>query len=155
MGKYLKKFENEAAYTAAENNLATPNVALCVSENEVKYKPIGPTPPTPSLSVVAVYNDEEEVELPYYDDSTAPIIQFSRPISYDELLGLKIVTSDQEGYEAIEGYVHNAEGYNGYTEWTSNDTEVILSADEFEGMTETIQLSHGDYGVKFFRFYFE
>ena len=37
--KYLKKFENHAAYEAAESGLILPNVSLCVSENEVHYKP--------------------------------------------------------------------------------------------------------------------
>ena len=38
--KYLKKFENHQAYTAAESGLILPNVSLCVQENEVHYKPI-------------------------------------------------------------------------------------------------------------------
>jgi len=37
--KYLKKFENHAAYEAAESGLILPNVSLCVQENEVHYKP--------------------------------------------------------------------------------------------------------------------
>ena len=37
--KYLKKFENHAAY-AAESGLILPNVSLCVQENEVHYNPI-------------------------------------------------------------------------------------------------------------------
>ena len=37
--KYLREFENHAAYTAAESGLILPNVSLCVSENEVHYNP--------------------------------------------------------------------------------------------------------------------
>jgi hypothetical protein len=37
--KYIRKFENHAAYEAAESGLILPNVSLCVSENEVHYKP--------------------------------------------------------------------------------------------------------------------
>ena len=37
--KYLKKFENHTAYTAAESSLILPNVSLCVQENEVHYNP--------------------------------------------------------------------------------------------------------------------
>lgn len=37
--KYLKKFENHAAYAAAESGLILPNVSLCVQENEVHYNP--------------------------------------------------------------------------------------------------------------------
>ena len=39
MSTYLTKFENNAAYTAAESGLILPNVSYCVSENEVHYKP--------------------------------------------------------------------------------------------------------------------
>ena len=41
---YIKKFENHAAYEAAESGLILPNVSLCVSENEVHYNPIVPKP---------------------------------------------------------------------------------------------------------------
>ena len=39
MSTYLTKFENNAAYSAAESSLILPNVSYCVSENEVHYKP--------------------------------------------------------------------------------------------------------------------
>ena len=39
---YLRKFENHAAYEAAESSLVLPNVSLCVNENEVHYNPIPP-----------------------------------------------------------------------------------------------------------------
>ena len=41
MGKYIKKFENEAAYEAFTETPAfvKPNVSLCVKENVVKYNP--------------------------------------------------------------------------------------------------------------------
>ena len=37
--KYIREFENHAAYTAAESGLILPNVSLCVNENEVHYNP--------------------------------------------------------------------------------------------------------------------
>ena len=37
--KYIKEFENHAAYEAAESGLILPNVSLCVNENEVHYNP--------------------------------------------------------------------------------------------------------------------
>ena len=40
--KYLREFENHAAYEAAESGLILPNVSLCVSENEVHYNPFDP-----------------------------------------------------------------------------------------------------------------
>lgn len=49
---YLRKFDNHAAYEAAESSLVLPNVSLCVNENEVHYKPyVGP------------YNGHEYVDL--------------------------------------------------------------------------------------------
>lgn len=39
MGKYLKKFETEAAYTAAESSLILPNVSLITENDRVAYKP--------------------------------------------------------------------------------------------------------------------
>jgi len=37
--KYIREFENHAAYEAAESGLILPNVSLCVQENEVHYNP--------------------------------------------------------------------------------------------------------------------
>lgn len=37
--KYLKKFENHTAYSAAESGLILPNVSLCEQENHVHYNP--------------------------------------------------------------------------------------------------------------------
>lgn len=54
MSKYLKKFENHAAYEAAKSGLILPNVSLCVNENEVHYNPSSPTPPTPSHDYVEI-----------------------------------------------------------------------------------------------------
>lgn len=52
---YLRKFDNHAAYEAAESSLVLPNVSLCVNENEVHYNPY--VPPTPvETRVVAKFN---------------------------------------------------------------------------------------------------
>ena len=37
--KYIREFENHAAYEAAQSGLILPNVSLCVNENEVHYNP--------------------------------------------------------------------------------------------------------------------
>ena len=42
--KYITKFTDHAAYTAAESSLVEPNVSYCVNENEVHYKSPTPTP---------------------------------------------------------------------------------------------------------------
>lgn len=39
MGKYLKKFETQSAYEAAESSLILPNVSLTVDNNTVHYNP--------------------------------------------------------------------------------------------------------------------
>lgn len=49
---YLRKFDNHAAYEAAESSLVLPNVSLCEQENEVHYNPS--TPPTPSHDYVEI-----------------------------------------------------------------------------------------------------
>jgi hypothetical protein len=47
MAIYLKKFETQAAYEAAQPNLILPNVSLTVDNNTVHYNPSSPIPPTP------------------------------------------------------------------------------------------------------------
>ena len=44
MAIYLKKFETQAAYEAAESGLILPNVSLTVDNNTVHYNPSTPTP---------------------------------------------------------------------------------------------------------------
>lgn len=50
MGKYLKKFETQSAYEAAQSSLILPNVSLTVDNNTVHYNPS--TPPAPSYEYV-------------------------------------------------------------------------------------------------------
>jgi hypothetical protein len=52
MAIYLKKFETQAAYEAAQPNLILPNVSLTVDNNTVHYNPS--TPPTPSHDFVEI-----------------------------------------------------------------------------------------------------
>lgn len=52
MAIYLKKFETQAAYEAAQSGLILPNVSLTVDNNTVHYNPSSPTPPTPSHEYV-------------------------------------------------------------------------------------------------------
>ena len=44
MAIYLKKFETQAAYEAAQSGLILPNVSLTVDNNTVHYNPSTPTP---------------------------------------------------------------------------------------------------------------
>lgn len=54
MGKYLKKFETQSAYEAAQSSLILPNVSLTVDNNTVHYNPNSPTPPTPTHDYVEI-----------------------------------------------------------------------------------------------------
>lgn len=47
MAVYLKKFETQSAYEAAQSSLILPNVSLIVDNNTVHYNASSPTPPTP------------------------------------------------------------------------------------------------------------
>ena len=58
--KYITKFTDHAAYTAAESSLVEPNVSYCVNENEVHYKPI--VPPYQGFCKLTL-NDDSVVEL--------------------------------------------------------------------------------------------
>jgi len=54
MAVYLKQFETQAAYEAAESGLILPNVSLTLDNNTVHYKPSSPVPPTPSHDYVEI-----------------------------------------------------------------------------------------------------
>ena len=54
MAIYLKKFETQAAYDAAQSGLILPNVSLTVDNNTVHYNPSTPVPPTPSHDYVEI-----------------------------------------------------------------------------------------------------
>jgi uncharacterized protein (TIGR02145 family) len=54
MAIYLKKFETQAAYEAAQPNLILPNVSLTVDNNTVHYNPSTPVPPTPTHDFVEI-----------------------------------------------------------------------------------------------------
>ena len=58
MAIYLKKFETQSAYEAAQPNLILPNVSLTVDNNTVHYNPSSPIPPTPDGHLYAKVYDE-------------------------------------------------------------------------------------------------
>jgi len=51
MAVYLKKFETQSAYEAAQSSLILPNVSLTVDNNTVHYNPLNPSP-TPTYETV-------------------------------------------------------------------------------------------------------
>ena len=54
MSIYLKQFETQAEYEAAESGLILPNVSLTVDNSTVHYNPSSPVPPTPSHDYVEI-----------------------------------------------------------------------------------------------------
>jgi hypothetical protein len=67
MAKFLKKFETQAAYEAAQSGLILPNVSLTVDNNVVHYNPSTPTPIETRL--VCKYNvtsTSEDTELCFF-----------------------------------------------------------------------------------------
>lgn len=64
---YLKKFETQAAYDAAESSLLTPNVALITSNGDVKYK--GDSTQT-NATVTCVFDvDDDNTDIEFYDEA--------------------------------------------------------------------------------------
>lgn len=59
---YLRKFDNHAAYEAAESSLILPNVSLITENNKVEYNPLTPPAPTAETRLVLTYNVEYEGE---------------------------------------------------------------------------------------------
>ena len=52
MAVYLKEFETQAAYEAAQSGLIPPNVSLITDNNTMYYNPSSPVPPTPTYESV-------------------------------------------------------------------------------------------------------
>ena len=82
MAIYLRKFETQAAYEAAETSLILPNVSLTVDNNTVHYNPSSPVPPTPTLPIT--YN-------------------FSLPINGGDLIGKQIILDSNYSWEDVLG----------------------------------------------------
>lgn len=99
--KYIRKFENHAAYTAAESELILPNVSLCVSENEVHYKPY-----------VDPYAGHDYVEIGGLKWATMNI-GASQPSDY----GLFFQWGDTSGYTASEVGSGEGQKYFGWADY--------------------------------------
>ena len=127
--KYLKKFENHAAYAAAESGLILPNVSLCVQENEVHYKPY-----------VDPYAGHEYVEIGGKKWATMNI-GASQPSDY----GLYFAWGDTQGYTASQvgsgegqkyfgwadykyGNGTSSPGATGMTKYNETDGKTVLEA---------------------------
>ena len=141
MGKYLKKFETQAAYDAAQSGLILPNVSLTVDNNIVHYNPSTPVPPTPSFSVVAIKVDglewEDIGQYPYVSQGGGYELEFNRPVAFSELSAMTL----QWGYSEEGCTVYQAETHTGYIQWGD------ISLDSYEGVSTTITLYIPDTAV--------
>ena len=81
MSLYLKKFDTQTAYTAAQSSLILPNVSLITENNKVEYNPLTPTP-TAETRVVATFNVE-------YEDSEIKILNDTTNITSIEIDGVE------------------------------------------------------------------
>ena len=127
MAIYLKQFETQAAYEAAESGLILPNVSLTLDNNTVHYNPSTPVPPTPS---------HDYVEIGGIKWATMNI-GASQPSDY----GLYFAWGDTQGYTAEQ--VGSGEGqkyfgeddyiyYNdgSYTKYNATDGKIELEASD-------------------------
>lgn len=162
MAKYLKKFENHAAYEAAQSGLILPNVSLCVSENEVHYNPS--TPPTPSMpSIVSVDSCDGILETPPFAYSTScgsVDITFSRPITYNELKSLKfqIGTSDDISQSITANAFDDVN--EGRLVWQGNEDWAYMACSYEDNYSEedaitTVHFTDSDSTFNVFNIFFE
>lgn len=103
MAIYLKKFETQSAYEAAQSGLILPNVSLTVDNNTVHYNPLSPTPPTPS---------HDFVEIGGIKWATMNI-GASQPSDY----GLYFAWGDTQGYTASQVGSGEGQKYFGWADY--------------------------------------
>jgi hypothetical protein len=99
--KYIREFENHAAYEAAESGLILPNVSLCVQENEVHYNPY-----------VDPYGGHDYVEIGGIKWATMNI-GASQPSDY----GLYFAWGDTQGYTAEQVGSGEGQKYFGWADY--------------------------------------
>jgi len=146
MSIYLKKFETQSAYEAAESSLILPNVSLTVDNNTVHYNPSSPIPPTLSITAITDY-DGEQVETPFCDNGNGAWLHFNRPVSFNELQSLLfevcICWEHEEGLNTVA--LVDSTIKVPYIEFTSPDREdLYIDIYKFEGTVDSVQLSHSD-----------
>lgn len=128
---YLKKFDNHAAYEAAESSLILPNVSLCVNENEVHYNPyVDPSGGHPFVEIGGIKWATMNVGANSITDT-----------------GLYFQWGDTQGYTASEVGTGSGQkafkwedykywtadtgsGSSGVTKYNSNDNKTVLDAED-------------------------
>ena len=80
MEQHLKLFTNHSAYNAVKNQIDTPNVVMCQSENEIHYNKVKPA----VVITMTLSNDDELVwiyrDYPNYDEN----------LNYIEIDGVRV-----------------------------------------------------------------
>lgn len=130
MAIYLKKFETQAAYEAAQPNLILPNVSLTVDNNTAHYSPYDP------------YNGHDYVEIGGFKWATMNVGANSVTDT-----GLYFQWGDTQGYTASqvgsgegqkyfgwEDYKYwtgdTGSGSSGMTKYNSSDGKTVLAASD-------------------------
>lgn len=101
MAIYLKKFETQAAYEAAQSGLILPNVSFTVDNNTVHYNPSSPTPPTPSYESVDLGLPSGTLWAKYNVGATSET-EYGNYYQYGKGADDYSVTSGQSYYEGEE-----------------------------------------------------
>lgn len=155
MSIYLKKFETQSAYEAAESSLILPNVSFTVDNNTVHYNPSSPTPPTPSVSITSIELNGEQVETPFCDYGGYVELYFSEPISFNELLNM-VIEAGVCGVETTKIYRAYLNEDTGNIMWGSIEYgEIYFEVYQFEGTVDHIDINHNDYEIYYKNIYFE
>lgn len=110
MGIYLKQFETQAAYEAAESGLILPNVSLTLDNNTVHYNPSSPTPSHDYVEIGGVKWATMNVGANSVTDT-----------------GLYYAWGDISGYTADQVGSGEGQKYFGWTDykWTEDDGETF------------------------------
>ena len=101
MAVYLKKFETQSAYEAAQSSLILPNVSLTVDNNTVHYNPSSPTPPTPSYESVDLGLPSGTLWAKWNVGATSET-EYGNYYQYGKGADDFTVTSGESGYEGEE-----------------------------------------------------
>ena len=101
MTVYLKKFETQSAYEAAQSSLILPNVSLTVDNNTVHYNPSSPTPPTPTYESVDLGLPSGTLWAKYNVGATSET-EYGNYYQYGKGADTYQVTSGQSDYSGTE-----------------------------------------------------
>ena len=101
MAIYLKKFETQSAYEAAQSSLILPNVSLTVDNNTVHYNPSIPVPPTPTYESVDLGLPSGTLWAKWNVGATSET-EYGNYYQYGKGADTYQVTSGQSDYEGTE-----------------------------------------------------